>query len=478
MESWDIVVFGSGPAALRAAIASADAGTIPLLIDSSGVGSSSGAAPLSGLAASIDELDSTAHRNDTVTAGGETTDKVVAARFCGEAVSVLAELERWGLVLRRREGGLPHTSEVPGHSSPRLTGCGDSTAREVTRILEEQVIKRGVPRRSDLIPLSLVMDNQQVRGVVVLDLLTGDVSSIQSKAVILATEGHQGIWSTPSNGPGTGAALAASAGVLLSGMANSPRHPLTIRGTDMHLPIDLLGSGGRLRKETGEDAGPEAVLVGEGCVLDLRSLDATASPWFAQTTRRVRERAGLDIATEVIPLSPSVATTTGGAPVDESGRVTFDDGSMWVTGLYAAGRSANTGMHGAGMLPGNQLLEDLVTGNNAGEHAGAWASNASFGGSSLVEGAIQAEQNRVVALMRGDGESVGRVSTAMSSVMSNLNGTRDERALKAAATSLAGLREKGIRVTDPSMVMNTELVTAIHLEGMFALAEAIIGSEG
>ncbi len=478
MESWDIVVFGSGPAALRAAIASADAGTIPLVIDSSGVGSSSGAAPLSGLAASIDEIDSTAHRNDTVTAGGETTDKVAAARFCGEAVSVLAELERWGLVLRRREGGLPHTSEAPGHSRPRLTGCGDSTTREVTRILEEQAIKRGVPRRSDLIPLSLVMDNQQVRGVVVLDLLTGGVSSIQSKAVILATEGHQGIWSAPSNGPGTGAALAATAGVMLSGMANSPRHPLTIRGTDMHLPIDLLGSGGRLRKESGEDAGPEAVFDGEGCVLDLRSLDATASPWFAQTTRRVRERAGLDIATEVIPLSPSVAATTGGAPVDESGRVTFDDGSMWVTGLYAAGRSANTGMHGAGMLPGNQLLEDLVTGNSAGEHAGAWASNASFGGSSLVEGAIQAEQNRVASLLRGDGESVGRVSTAMSSVMSNLNGTRDERALEAAATSLAGLREKGIGVTDPSLVMNTELVTAIHLEGMFALAEAIIGSEG
>ena len=71
MESWDIVVIGSGPSALRAAIASADSGTIPLVIDSSGVGSASGTAPLSGLAASIDELDSTAHRNDTVTAGGE-----------------------------------------------------------------------------------------------------------------------------------------------------------------------------------------------------------------------------------------------------------------------------------------------------------------------------------------------------------------------------------------------------------------------
>jgi len=169
MESWDIVIIGSGPAALRAAVASADAGTTPLVIDSSGIGSASGAAPLSGLAASIDELDSTVHRDDTVTAGGDSTDKGAAARFCGEAVSTLAELERWGLVLRRRDGGLPHTSEAPGHSRPRLTGCGDSTAREVSRLLEEQAIKRGIPRRSDLVPLSLVMDNQQVRGVVVLD---------------------------------------------------------------------------------------------------------------------------------------------------------------------------------------------------------------------------------------------------------------------------------------------------------------------
>jgi len=245
----------------------------------------------------------------------------------------------------------------------------------------------------------------------------------------------------------------------------------------MQLPLDLLGSGGRLRRESGEDAGPETVFDGEGCVLDLRSLDAAASPWFAQTARRVRDRAGLDIATEVIPLSSSVAATTGGAPVDESGRVTFDGGSMWFTGLYAAGRSANTGMHGAGMLPGNQLLEDLVGGISAGEHAGTWAANSSFGGSSLVEEAIQDERARVSSLRSVGGESVGRVSTAMSSIMGNLNGSRDEKILNAAAAGIAGLRETGIRVTDPSTVMNTELVTAIHLEGMFTLAEAIIDSE-
>ena len=116
MESWNLVVVGSGPAALRAAIAAADAGTTPLLLGSSGIGAGSAATDLAGLAVSIDEVSSSGHRDDTISAGGESTDKVAAARVCGESLSVLAELERWGLVLRRREGGLPHAAQVAGHS--------------------------------------------------------------------------------------------------------------------------------------------------------------------------------------------------------------------------------------------------------------------------------------------------------------------------------------------------------------------------
>ena len=46
MESWDVVIIGSGPAALRAAIASSDAGTKPIVIDGGSVGSGTGAAPV------------------------------------------------------------------------------------------------------------------------------------------------------------------------------------------------------------------------------------------------------------------------------------------------------------------------------------------------------------------------------------------------------------------------------------------------
>ena len=138
------MIIGAGPAALRSAISVADEGITTLLIDSSGIGSPSGYAPISGLAASIDEINSKSHTKDTIEFGGEHTNPDAASRICAESVPILSELERWGLNFRRREGGLPLASDIPGHSIPRLTGCGDSTIREITKILEEQAIKRAV----------------------------------------------------------------------------------------------------------------------------------------------------------------------------------------------------------------------------------------------------------------------------------------------------------------------------------------------
>ena len=476
MESWNIVIVGSGPAALRAAIAAADAGTTPLLLESSGIGAGTAGTDLAGLAVSIDEVSSSAHRDDTIAVGGESTDKVAAARVCGEALSVLAELERWGLVLRRREGGLPHATQVAGHSMPRMTGCGDATGRNITRILEEQAMKRGVVRRSDIQVMSLVMDGKQVRGLTAYDSNSGDVIGIQSKAVILATSGHQGIWSSPSGGAGLGSALIATAGLSLAGMANNPTHPLTVRGTDLNITIDVLGAGGRVRKSSGEDVDPSEVGE-EDCILDLRGLESDAKPWFSNTRNRVKDRTGLDISRDVIPITKSIATTTGGAPVDEHGRVTFSRGKKWATGLYAAGRSAHNGMHGEGILPGNQMLDDLVGGNHAGSHAGAWVKDASFGGSSLVEKAVVKSSKRVDTLKSGNGVSVGQASATLSSVMASCtNGSRDESSLKAAADAISEMKKNGIKVTDQSTVMNTEMCSALNLQGMLTLAEKIAKS--
>ena len=477
MESWDVLVLGDGPAALRAAISAADAGANPLLVSESSVGSASGHPPLSGLAASLNETNPSSHIQDTISAGGETTNEEAATRICSSAVENLAELERWGLVLRRSPDGSPHLSQLPGHSIARVAGCGDSTVREVTRTLEEQTMKRKINRRSDLLPVTLVMDNNQVRGIIALDIESGDLIPIQAKSVIVASQGYQGIWSTPSHGSGNGLAISHAAGIKLGGMSSVPMHALTIAGTGTVLPMDILGSGGRIRKDSGEDAGPLEVMDGESCVLDMRFMEKSSEGWFEGTIAKVLNRTGLDVRTEVIPLSPTIVATIGGIPVDTHGRAVFDSGKMWYTGLYAAGRSAFTGMHGGHPLPGNLMLEELVTGSEAGKNAAEWASTSLFGGATRMEEELSAAQSRVDALFSSEGSPVGHAAKALSTAMRIIEGNSDQSSLAVVQASINEISASGIRVTDPSRRMNTELVSALHLEGLLAIAGAISSQE-
>ena len=130
------------------------------------------------------------------------------------------------------------------------------------------------------------------------------------------------------------------------------------------------------------------------------------------------------------------------------------------------------------MLPGNLLLDDLVSGQSAGTNAGNWAKNASFGGSSVVDAASNEASIRITSLSNNSGHSVGQVSASISSTMQNINGNRNESALASASSALDEIRGAGIKVTDKSSVMNTELASALHLEGMLRLAGIIVSSEG
>ena len=143
-----------------------------------------------------------------------------------------------GIGLRRREGGLPHASAAPGHKTPRLTGCGDSTVREVTRVPRNRLSERN-QRNADSIPLNIVSDNSQIRGC---DSRCPHRKNrrYSDQGSYPGNEGHQGLWSKPSDGQGTGSALAISAGIDLKGM-EILEAPLTIRIVGF-IPLDVLGS--------------------------------------------------------------------------------------------------------------------------------------------------------------------------------------------------------------------------------------------
>jgi L-aspartate oxidase len=69
---------------------------------------------------------------------------------------------------------------------------------------------------------------------------------------------------------------------------------------------------------------------------------------------------GLDLSCDVAPVSPAAHFMMGGVKTDLWGRTSLP-------GLYAAGETALTGVHGANRLASNSLLEGLVFGARAGD---------------------------------------------------------------------------------------------------------------
>ena len=152
---------------------------------------------------------------------------------------------------------------MPGQSNPRTAGTGDSTLREVRSILEEQCIKRNIPRRGDIEILDIVMKNGSVNGLIALDVQSGEIFSIQSKALILADAGFQSAWNGDSRAMGISSALALREGISLANLEFTSMHPLTVSDTTLRLPLDLLGSGGVVIGADGQpmsmDDGPDAL---------------------------------------------------------------------------------------------------------------------------------------------------------------------------------------------------------------------------
>ena len=117
------------------------------------------------------------------------------------------------------------------------------------------------------------------------------------------------------------------------------------------------------------------------------------------------------------------------------------------------------------------MLDDLVSGKAAGSHASAWSATEQFGGAEKIENAVEEAAFRISSLLDSDGIPVGQFSSKLSSVM--LSGPSSK---EAALEEIRGMKESGIKLTDSSSVMNTEMVDAIRLDGLASVAESIINS--
>jgi L-aspartate oxidase len=214
----------------------------------------------------------------------------------------------------------------------------------------------------------------------------GSGDEARARCTLIATGGAGQVFSETTNpivATGDGIAIACRAGAAVADMEFVQFHPtaLKVPGQPRFLLSEALrGEGARLVNEAGEafmlrydpagDLAPrdrvargivrEEQRTGGRVFLTLDRLEPRfvheRFPLIADACRR----AGLDLATDRIPVGPAAHYLMGGVVTDVNGRTT-------IPGLFAAGEAACTGVHGANRLASNSLLEGLVFGARAGK---------------------------------------------------------------------------------------------------------------
>ncbi|MBT3420832.1 MAG: FAD-binding protein [Euryarchaeota archaeon] len=475
MEAWDVLVIGDGPAALRSAASAAKQGAQTLMLSATALGAG-GIAALDGLASSVQEMNNKGHREDTITTGDFLCDQDIVSSRTSQAIREMDLLERRGVIFQRDAKGLPDASTGIGHSKPRVLNSGDGLGQEVQQVLEEQCMRYGVVRRGDQAPMMIIHNNNSVCGMITADMINGNFVAIQCKSIILADGGFEQVFSTGKSNLGMDLGL--QCGIPLRGMEFISQTPMSVKGTKMILSQGLLNSGASLHQVDGSPI--EGSTISELClasnnidtvVLDARSM-GSGSNWWNSVFRNVKQRTGIDLSKQTIAVENRVDSTLGGLPVDEIGRVVIGSWSRWFTGLYAAGETSCSGFHGAGLLQGNSLLDSLVGGNSAGQHAGEWSNKSSFSGASLIKQALEttiANHESMFSDNEEDGAVVriGIVSDKLTELANSfVNGDNDSSKYSQYLESLEQLSilAESIHLDQKSLISNSNMLSMLQTQ--------------
>ena len=408
----DVVVLGSGAAGLAAAIAARPVRSV-LIITKDTLDAGSTAWAQGGLAAVLDPADSLEnHVNDTLAAGAGLCDEAVVRTLVAEAPKAIRYLMRLGAAFDPAHAGEgPALTMEGGHSHKRIVHSGgDQSGAEVQRTLDESAVAAGVQVLGHAFALDLVLGSnsageRQAAGVrIAITDVNGDVESvgtITARAVVIATGGYGQVFastSNPSAVTGDGLALALRAGLPGRDLEFVQFHPTVLwRGPGAVGQQALISEAVRGEGAVLYDAAGERVMLGVHPLEDLAPRDVVAAAISARMAAGVRsidgtivddhvfldatamgqrfyERfptitascraAGIDPATQRIPVAPAAHYACGGLRADLDGRTEM-------LGLYAVGEVACTGLHGANRLASNSLTEGVVAGTRAGREL-AW----------------------------------------------------------------------------------------------------------
>ncbi len=380
MNYYDYIVIGSGIAGLYSALLAIESGSV-LIVTKGGIEDCNTRHAQGGIAAAIGQNDSAElHFKDTIEAGDGLCDEEAVRILADEAPDRIADLIGFGVPFDTQEGEVALTREAAHSRSRILHAGGDATGEYIEVTLSEQVRISPIKVLEYCLATEILLNNGRVSGVKTIDFRSGIIEEYACKFIILATGGAGRLFKYTTNGDtatGDGIALAYNAGAEIVDMEFFQFHPTALRlpGVSPFLISEAVrGEGGVLRNDEGRafmtdyspsgDLAPRDV-VARGLLFEMRKtgsdrvfLDVTHLPATKLATRFPRIYRfcldhGLDITRTPIPVAPAAHYLMGGVRVNTWGETN-------IPGLFAAGETACTGVHGANRLASNSLLEVLI----------------------------------------------------------------------------------------------------------------------
>ena len=514
----DVVIIGGGGAGLRAAIAACERDSrLRVALVSKVVPMRSHTVAAEGGAAGVTRGDDSLqyHFDDTVSGGDWLCDQSVVEYFVAHCHEELVRLEHWGCPWSRQADGNINVRFFGGMKVPRTWFAADRSGFHILHTLFQTSLKYpGIKRYDEYFCVEVLVDDGRVRGVLAIEVATGEFVVFESPAVVLCTGGAGRVYRQNTNAgtvTGDGMGLAFRAGVPLRDLEFMQYHPTCLPGTGILMTEACRGEGAILVNKDGYrylqdyglgpldpwprvkamELGPRdrlsqafwhemkkgrtiATPQGPAVHLDLRHLGAKKIherlPLIAEAAHTF---SGVDAVKEPIPVCPAVHYTMGGI-------LTNVRCETPLPGLYAAGECASVGIHGANRLGSNSLTELVVFGRVAGEQAAHFALGAPRRAGSVLRQA-QPTADRMLAMLRNEqGERLAVARDEMRDSMEAGAGIyRTKEGIEETCRKLAELRERyrrGIRLDDRGRAFNTEWLTAIELGNMLEVAQALAHS--
>jgi L-aspartate oxidase len=486
MREYDYIIVGSGIAGLYDALLAQEFGSV-LIITKGGIHECNTRHAQGGIAAAIGSLDSPEmHFQDTMAAGAGLCDPEAVRILTREAAERIADLVKIGVPFDTVDGEIALTREA-AHSVPRILHAGGDATGERIEVTLSNAARSST--RITILEYCLAIDilvlEGGVYGVTALDLHSGAIERFGCRFIILATGGVGRLFrmtTNPDIATGDGVALAYRAGAEITDMEFFQFHPTALRlpGVPAFLISEAVrGEGGVLRNAAGEDfmvnyspnggLAPRDV-VARSIVAEMKKtgsewvyLDVTHMPSNVVSTRfpqiyRFCLEHGLDITTSMIPVVPAAHYMMGGVKTNYWGETN-------ISGLFASGEVACTGVHGANRLASNSLLEVLVFGKRIVERTRGGGDRAS------------SETPEAVALPErtGGGAMTGPGQIALESLLWEKAGiVRSKDGLMAAAATLAAWEKETGRPTDRASyeLANMVLVGRLMVEAALMREES------